>query len=194
MHATFAPSGSNAAAAAPLDPSLCLGLPRVYQFSTGGDQPLGDGMPMPFFYGGGLQSFDHNLSKSSFPASTVSKAHSSLDLNQLPGFKETTAVGSFFVDPSPCLGHDESGCNKMKSFVSRVEGKRQHSLDSLGNTDLVKASKRPKIDSNLPMEIENIRNKKPLLMKKVEEPFPGLGISITAEQEVPADLDLSLHL
>ncbi|KAJ0017099.1 hypothetical protein Pint_09955 [Pistacia integerrima] len=117
-----------------------------------------------------------------------------LDLNQSPGFKDTSAVGSFIMDPYPCLGHDEGCRNKMKNLFTCEEGKRQYSVDSLGNTDLVKSSKRPKIVSNLPVETEKFQNKEPLLFKDVEKPFTALGISINAEPEVPADLDLSLHL
>ncbi|XP_031247451.1 uncharacterized protein LOC116105171 [Pistacia vera] len=192
MHATFAPSGSTAATGVPLDPSLCLGMPGVRQFGTGEDRTPRDGMT--FLHGDALQNFEHNLSKPSFPASNVANPHSGLDLNQSPGFKDTSAVGSFIMDPYPCLGHDEGCRNKMKNLFTCEEGKRQYSVDSLGNTDLVKSSKRPKIVSNLPVETEKFQNKEPLLFKDVEKPFTALGISINAEPEVPADLDLSLHL
>ncbi|XP_044460873.1 uncharacterized protein LOC123192401 [Mangifera indica] len=186
MHATFVPSGSTAATGVPLDPSTCLGMPTVSQVHTGGDRTHPDGLT--FFFGDALQNFEHNLSKPSSSASTVAKSRLYFDLNQSPGVNETSAASSFFMDPYQCLGRDEGCHNKIE------EVKRQHSLDSLGTADLIKASKRPKFVSNLPAEIEKFQNKEPRLFKDVEKPFTGRGISIDAEQEVPAELDLSLHL
>lgn len=82
----------------------------------------------------------------------------------------------------------------MVGFLNFGEGKRIYPVGSLANTDVMKISKRAKIVSNLPEEMQKPQIKEPSLVKDMEKPVPALPISEDAEQEVPSDLDLSLHL
>ncbi|KAL9452185.1 hypothetical protein AB3S75_008055 [Citrus x aurantiifolia] len=87
------------------------------------------------------------------------------------------------------------GCvSKMVGFLNFGQGERIYPIDSLANTDVMKRSKRAKIVSRLPVEIQKPQTKESTLVKTMEKPGPTLLISVDAEQEVPADLDLSLHL
>ncbi|KAL9455723.1 hypothetical protein AB3S75_005029 [Citrus x aurantiifolia] len=87
------------------------------------------------------------------------------------------------------------GCvSKMVGFLNFGQGERIYPIDSLANTDVMKRSKRAKIVSRLPVEIQKPQIKESSFVKTMEKPGPALLISVDAEQEVPADLDLSLHL
>lgn len=79
-------------------------------------------------------------------------------------------------------------------FLNFGGGDRIYPVDSLANTDVMKRSKRAKIVSNLTVDIQKPQIKEPSLVKAMEKPVAALQISMDAEQEVPADLDLSLHL
>lgn len=192
----FAPSGTTASTGVRSDPSLCLdlglSLHGVCQYGTDEGQNGGEGTSL--FCGDALQKFQDNLNKPSFPAFTVANPYSGLDLNHSPGFKETISLGSFPIAPCPCLGQDEGCWYKMKNYSTFEEGKGQYSLDALGNSGMMRASKRPKTISNLPVEIEKSQNKELPLFKDTKKPFSGLGISFDAEQGGLADIDLYLHL
>ncbi|KAL9452186.1 hypothetical protein AB3S75_008055 [Citrus x aurantiifolia] len=94
----------------------------------------------------------------------------------------------------PNLSLVEGCVSKMVGFLNFGQGERIYPIDSLANTDVMKRSKRAKIVSRLPVEIQKPQTKESTLVKTMEKPGPTLLISVDAEQEVPADLDLSLHL
>lgn len=116
-----------------------------------------------------------------------------LGLNQSPGLK-LTLFGSCFINLYRCSGLVEGCVSKMVGFLNFGQGERIYPIDSLANTDVMKRSKRAKIVSRLPVEIQKPQIKESSLVKTMEKPGPTLLISVDAEQEVPADLDLSLHL
>ncbi|KAL9455724.1 hypothetical protein AB3S75_005029 [Citrus x aurantiifolia] len=94
----------------------------------------------------------------------------------------------------PNLSLAEGCVSKMVGFLNFGQGERIYPIDSLANTDVMKRSKRAKIVSRLPVEIQKPQIKESSFVKTMEKPGPALLISVDAEQEVPADLDLSLHL
>ncbi|KAJ4703873.1 TFIIH C1-like domain containing protein [Melia azedarach] len=178
VHAAFAP--------------LSVGLNRVYQLNNDEGRTYQDGKPL--FYSGALQNSLHNLCKPSFTLSTITNPYPFSGSNQSPGLKGTAFASSSFTDPYPRSAQAESCLYKTDGFLTCEEGKRMYPVDGLGNSDVMKASKRPKTVSNLPAESEKSQHKELPLVKDLENPFCSLAISCDAEQEVPADIDLSLHL
>lgn len=171
---------------------LSVGLNRVYQLNNDEGQTYQDGKPL--FYSGALQNSLHNLCKPSFTLSTITNPYPFSGSNQSPGLKGTAFASSSFTDPYPRSAQAESCLYKTDGFLTCEEGKRMYPVDGLGNSDVMKASKRPKTVSNLPAESEKSQHKELPLVKDLENPFCSLAISCDAEQEVPADIDLSLHL
>ncbi|KAK9224090.1 hypothetical protein WN944_012539 [Citrus x changshan-huyou] len=153
-----------------------------------------------------------NVSKSSYDIHSNELNLSNCYLSTAFAGSGSTPSAGFPLDVSLSLGlngvqklrNDEiqtcqdglaEGCvSKMVVFLNFGQGERIYPIDSLANIDVMKRSKRAKIVSRLPVEIQKPKIKESSLVKTMEKPGPALLISVDAEQEVPADLDLSLHL
>ncbi|KAL5771955.1 hypothetical protein ACOSQ2_011879 [Xanthoceras sorbifolium] len=182
----FAPSGSTAATCSPSDPELFLDSNGVCQFNTDEKRTCRDGRPL--YCGDALTNSQLDFS---IPVPGPSLG---LDLNKSPGLEETNTVGFSPLDPCPFSGWGEGCQSKIRSSATCEEHKALYSVDALADTNIMRASKRSKTVSHLPVKIAKSQIKEPPLFKDVENPFSKLRISFDAEQEGPADIDLSLHL
>ncbi|XVF87152.1 hypothetical protein PTKIN_Ptkin18bG0096300 [Pterospermum kingtungense] len=89
---------------------------------------------------------------------------------------------------------DNVGQYERRSFVMSEEGKRPYSADESGNADVMNAYKRTKFAPNAHVEPEKPETKELLLLIDVDDSISAPRTCSGADEEGPADVDLSLHL
>lgn len=188
----FAPSGSAVATGFPTDSSLYLGTNGVCQFNTDEFQICWDGLPLSS--GNALQNVQgDNLGKLPNPTFAITNYVLGFWSYQLPASLKSIAVCAFSPGPPPCSSLDNVGQHeRIRLLIS--EGKRPYLADESGNADVMKASKKPKVAPNAPVEPKHPEIKELLLFVEADDPISASKTCSGAEEEGPVDVDLSLHL
>ncbi|XVF87156.1 hypothetical protein PTKIN_Ptkin18bG0096300 [Pterospermum kingtungense] len=189
----FASPGSVVASGFPIDSSLYLGSNGVCQFNTDGFQSFRDGLPP--LSGDALQNIQgDNLGKLPNPTFSVTNPDLGFGSYQLPASLKSVAVCAFSPGPFTSSSLDNVGQYERRSFVMSEEGKRPYSADESGNADVMNAYKRTKFAPNAHVEPEKPETKELLLLIDVDDSISAPRTCSGADEEGPADVDLSLHL
>ncbi|XVF27310.1 hypothetical protein REPUB_Repub14bG0096100 [Reevesia pubescens] len=102
-------------------------------------------------------------------------------------------IQGYNLGPPPCSSLDKVGQYDRRSLLTCEEGKRPYLADEAGEADITNASKKPKIACNAHVEAE-ILHKKELSLFMDDDSISASEACFGAEEEGPADVDLSLHL